>query len=80
MIKRELNLDKHYTRRGTIEITNENIKGGCIKVLKAAAVEVGTKNAPRWTSILHIGKNQKIQKIVIKFVNRKFAVLALSSR
>ena len=85
-LEREVNKDKQYLRRDTIEVvgipsdvTDEEIEDEVIKVLKAAKVKLGNKfpNAFDINAAHRIGKKGKV---IVKFVNRKFAVSAMTNR
>ena len=85
-IEREINRDKQYSRRDTVEIVgidqniaDDRIEEECIKVLKAAKVKIGNKSA----SSMHIHaahRKSNKNKVIIKFTNRKFAYASISNR
>ena len=85
-LEREINKDKQYIRRETIEFSgisqdvgDDAIEYECLKILKAAKVKVGN----RFPSTLDIhAAHRKGRKgiVILKFVNRKFAFSALSNR
>ena len=84
-LERELNLQKQYERRSSIEISgipttvdDADIEDTVIKVLKAAKVKVHTK-FPSHMDIQAAHRKGKKGVVICKFVNRKFAYSAVSN-
>ena len=85
-LEREVNKDKQYSRRDTVEIVginpevkDEDIEDECIKILKAAKAKVGSKYPTTYEIHAAHRKNKK-GHVIIKFTNRKFAAAAMSNR
>ena len=83
-IEREMNLDRQYHRRNTIEISGmpedfepDAVEDEVLKVLKAANVKVDGKLIRKIDmQAAHYKRNKSI---VVKFVNRKFAETAIAN-
>lgn len=85
-IEREMNKDRQYLRRDTIEISgiddgidDEEIEATCLKLLKFANVKVGTKT-PTTNDIHAAHRKGKKGTVILKFTNRKFAEFAMKNR
>ena len=89
-LEREINLTKQYTRRDTIEITGipvpenladdevDDVEADVLNVLKAAKAKVGPKHAAA-LDIQAAHRKGKKGVVIVKFVNRKFAMSALQN-
>ena len=84
-LERELNLQKQYERRSSIEISgiptsvpDEEIEEACITVIKAAKAKAHNK-FPGHFDIQAAHRKGKKGIVICKFVNRKFAYSAVSN-
>ena len=83
-IEKELNLDRQYHRRDTIEISGmpediepEDVEDEVLKVMKAANVKVDGKHVRKIDiQAAHYKRNKNV---IVKFVNRKFAEAAIAN-
>ena len=80
------NKDKQYAGRDSVEIMSisrdvgdAHIEDECIKILKSAKVKVGNK-FPSTLGIQAARRKRNKGKVIVKFVNRKFASAAISNR
>ena len=85
-LEREVNKDKQYGRRDSIEIVgispdvhDDNIENECINILKAAKVKVGNK-FPSTLDIHAAHRKNRKGHVIIKFTNRKWAEGAMRNR
>ena len=85
-LEREVNKDKQYTRRDSIEIVgidknipDEEIENTVIKILKSAQAKVGSK-LPGALEINAAHRKNKKGDVIVKFTNRKFAEAAIKNR
>ena len=82
-LEREVNKDKQYFRRDSLEIAgidrevgDDEIENECLRILKTAKVKVGN----RFPSTLDVHAAHRIGRkgnVIIKFVNRKWAETSL---
>ncbi len=84
-LERELNLQKQYERRTSIEISgipesveDSKIEDAVINVLKSAEVKVHNRH-PTYFDIQAAHRKGKKGVVICKFVNRKFAYSAVSN-
>ena len=85
-LEREVNKDRQHLRRDTIEfagisadIPGDKIEDECLGILKAAKVKVGNK-FPAAKDVHAAHRKGRKGIVILKFVNRKFAVQALLNR
>ena len=85
-LEREVNKDKQYARRDSIEIVgidestpDEEIENNVIKILKSAQAKVGSK-LPGALEIHAAHRKNKKGVVIVKFTNRKFAEAAIKNR
>ena len=85
-LEREINKDRQYARRETIELVgipddvdDADVEAECINILKSAKVKVGNK-FPSPLDIHAAHRKGRKGTVILKFVNRKFAIAALSNR
>ena len=85
-LEREVNKDKQYIRRETIELVgidssvpDDAIEEECIKILKVAKVKVGNRY-PTTFDIHAAHRKGRKGNVILKFVNRKFAYNSIFNR
>ena len=85
-LEREVNKDSQHLRRDTIEfagisadIPDDKIEDECLGILKAAEVKIGNK-FPAAKDVHAAHRKGRKGIVILKFVNRKFAVQALLNR
>ena len=85
-LEREINKDKQYIRRDSIDIVginlavaDDDIEDECLKILKTAKVKIGNK-FPTAMDIQAAHRKRNKNCVIVKFVNRKFAFGSISKR
>ena len=83
-LEREINMDRQYHRKGTVEISgipscvpDEEVEGEVIKILKMAKAKVGPTKYPGPLDIQAAHRKGRKGVVIVKFVNRKFGESAV---